>query len=67
MQHLGGLEIVILSKASQTKKNKHHIILPIWGISTVTEVNSATNRKSLMDIEKRLVVAQSKRDGGQMD
>ena len=33
----------------------------------MTEVNSATNRNRLMDIEKRFVVAQSKRDGGQMD
>ena len=33
----------------------------------MTQVNLATNRNRLTGIEKRLVVAQSKRDGGEVD
>ena len=55
------LEDIVLSKISQTGKDRYHTISLICGIKEKPQMNKQENRNRLIDTENKWVVARGKR------
>ena len=55
------LEIIILSEASQTGKDKYHMILLIYGIQKKKIQMNLFSKQRLTDIENKLTVTEGER------
>ena len=62
-QIMGSLEIIILSKAHQTEKDKHHMISLIRGIQNMTQMNLSIKQKQTRR-HRELMLTKGERGGG---
>ena len=58
------LEIIILSKVSQKKKDKYHMISFICGIENITQMNLSTKQKQTHRLREQTLVTGGKRGEG---
>ena len=58
------LEIVILSKVSQTQKDKYHDIAYMWNLKKGVQMNLFTKQKQSHRCRKQTYGSQGKRGGG---